>query len=85
MYKNDNPDYYFTRTGFFDLLPAATRIARELHCTRNEMIEAICKVADKAQVYPPVKNRAAWFATVFREKLLEARAEILALKNRYRY
>lgn len=51
-------------------------MARELNYGQEEMIEAICKVADKAPFYPPVKNRAAWFATVFREKLLEARAEI---------
>jgi len=32
--------------------------------------------------YPPTINRTAWFATVYREKLREARAEILA--NRYK-
>jgi len=75
---------YFLRTGFSDLLPVAVRIARELHCTSDEMIEAICKVADKARIYPPTKNRKSWFATVFREKLQEARAEILAFRSRYR-
>ncbi|MBE3588906.1 MAG: hypothetical protein IMW93_10255 [Thermoanaerobacteraceae bacterium] len=36
----------------------------------------------RARHYPPTKNRAAWFATVFREKLGEARAEMLAIKKR---
>ena len=75
---------YFLRTGFFDLLPVATRMARELNYTNNEMIEAICKVYDKARVYPPTRNRAGWFTTVFREKLQEARAEIRAFRSRYR-
>ncbi|MGB9903938.1 MAG: hypothetical protein ACPLQO_04600 [Desulfotomaculales bacterium] len=75
---------YFLRTGFSDLLPVAVRIARELRCTSDEMIEAICKVYDKARAYPPTRNRRSWFATVFREKLQEARAEMLALQNRYR-
>lgn len=75
---------YFVRTGFSDLQPVATRMARELNYTRDEMIEAICKVADKARDYPPTKNRSRWFATVFREKLQEARAEILAFQHRYR-
>jgi len=48
---------YFLRTGFFDLLPVAVRIARELRCTSDEMIEAICKVYDKedASDYTPFK------------------------------
>jgi hypothetical protein len=48
---------YFLRTGFSDLLPVAVRIARELHYTSDEMIEAICKVADKedASDYTPFK------------------------------
>lgn len=50
--------------------------------SREEMIEAICLVADKARIYPPTKNRRAWFTTVFREKLHEARAEIMAQKRR---
>lgn len=78
------PEYslldYFTRTGFGDLLPLAERIARELKYSELEMIEAICKVADKARVYPPTRNRPAWFAKVFREKLQEARVDILAMK-----
>ena len=83
MYKRLSLEYYFASTGFYDLLPLALQMARELHFTPEEMIEAICKVADKARMYPPTRNRPAWFATVFREKLLEARAEILALKKKY--
>lgn len=74
--------YYFANTGFYDLLPAAMQLAIELGYSPEEMIEAVCKVADKARHYPPTKNRAAWFATVFREKLGEARAEMLAIKKR---
>ncbi|NPV30733.1 MAG: hypothetical protein HPY58_14040 [Firmicutes bacterium] len=75
---------YFLFTGFSDLLPVAVKMAQELNYTKEEMIEAICKVADKARVYPPTRNRTGWFATVFREKLQEARAEILAFRNSYR-
>ncbi|MGB9804419.1 hypothetical protein [Desulfofundulus sp.] len=85
MYKRLSLEYYFAGTGFSDLLPLALQMARELHFTREEMIEAICKVADKARMYPPTRNRQAWFAAVFREKLLEARAEIMALKKKYPY
>lgn len=77
--------YYFASCGFADLLPLAMRIARELNCSQMEIIEAICKVADKARAYPPTKNRPAWFAAVFREKLLEARAEVLAWRKKCRY
>ncbi|MBC7326063.1 MAG: hypothetical protein H5T99_12255 [Moorella sp. (in: Bacteria)] len=49
--------YYFAGSGFADLLPLAMRIARELNCSQMEIIEAICKVADKARIYPPTKNR----------------------------
>jgi hypothetical protein len=49
------------------------------------MIEAICKVADKCRAYPPLINKNAWFAKVYREKLLEARADILAYKKCCRY
>jgi hypothetical protein len=44
------------------------------------MIEAICKVNDKFNQYPPTKKRIAWFRLVFEEKLKEARADILAFK-----
>ncbi|MCS5695725.1 hypothetical protein NZJ93_06435 [Desulfofundulus thermocisternus] len=40
-------------------------------------------MADKARMYPPTRNRPAWFAAMFREKLLEERAETLALKKKY--
>lgn len=76
-----SPGHYFNSTGFGDLLPVAVRIARELKYSELEMIEAICRVADKARRYPPTRNRTAWFARVFREKLQEARADILALKT----
>ena len=71
---------YFIRTGFYDLLPLALQIAKELGYTQSEIIEAICKVSDKFFQYPPTKNRTAWFKMVFREKLTEARADILAFK-----
>lgn len=71
---------YFIRTGFYDLLPLALQIAKELGYTQSEIIEAICKVSDKFFQYPPTKNRTAWFRMVFREKLTEARADILAFK-----
>src|SRR5690554_3541634 len=72
---------YFASTGFYDLLPVAKSIMRELGFGQEEALEAICKVADKARVYPPTKNRAVWFAVVFKEKLYEARADILAFKK----
>lgn len=76
--------YYFASCGFADLLPLAMKIAGELDSNPAEMIEAICKVADKAKTYPPTRNRSAWFAAVFREKLLEVRAEVMAWrKNRW--
>lgn len=37
--------------------------------------EAICKVNDKFNQYPPTKNRIAWFRMVFEEKLIESRAD----------
>lgn len=73
--------HYFNCTGFGDLLPLAVRIARELKYSELEMIEAICRVADKARRYPPTRDRTAWFARVFLEKLQEARADILAIKT----
>ena len=84
MQKQDYLEYYFISTGFYDLLPAAVQLARKLGFSRDEMIEAICKVADKAGLFPPYKNRQAWFATVFKEKLGEARADILAYRRYFR-
>jgi hypothetical protein len=69
-------EHYFICTGFFDLLPLARQIAQKMRFEKNEMIEAICKLADKCREYPPTANRTAWFAKVYREKLLEARADI---------
>ena len=71
---------YFIKTGFYDVLPLALKLARDLNYDHVEMIEAICKVNDKFNQYPPTKNRTAWFRMVFEEKLKEARADILAFK-----
>lgn len=68
---------YFSTTGFIDLLPLALKLADKNGYGKNEIIEAICKVADKHKMYPPQHNRTAWFARVFQEKLDEARADIL--------
>jgi len=68
---------YFSTTGFIDLLPLALSLADQAGYGEGEIIEAICKVADKHRVYPPRINRTAWFARVFQEKLNEARADIL--------
>lgn len=76
---------YFIATGFIDMLPTALIMARELNYGFNEVAEAICKVGDKSKQYPPIKNRTAWFKKVFREKLAEARADILAYREEKRY
>ncbi|KGP77065.1 hypothetical protein JT05_01280 [Desulfosporosinus sp. Tol-M] len=68
---------YFIRTGFYDLLPQAMKLAVDLGYDQAEMIEAICKVSDKFYQYPPTKNRNVWFRKVYVEKLAEARADIL--------
>jgi len=71
---------YFIRTGFYDLLPLASQLTKDLGYGQSEMIEAICKVYDKFNQYPPTRNRTAWFRMVFKEKLHEARGDILAFK-----
>ena len=71
---------YFINTGFYDLLPMALNLAGTLGYDHLEMIEAVCKVHDKFNQYPPTKNRTAWFRLVFEEKLKEARADILTFK-----
>lgn len=76
--KNKNLRDYFINTGFSDLLDRALGMARALNYSDAEVIEAICKVSDKFNSFPPVKNRVAWFDKVFQEKLAEARADILA-------
>jgi len=35
----------------------------------------------QCRTYPPLINRSAWFTKVYMEKLLEARADILASKS----
>lgn len=76
--KNKMLKDYFISTGFLDLLDRALGMARALNYTDVEVMEAICKVSDKSNAFPPVRNRVAWFDKVFKEKLAEARAEILA-------
>jgi len=73
-------EYYFTVTGFSDLLPKAVELAAEQNYSEIEMIEAVCKLFDKSRQHPPIRNRSAWFMTVFTEKLAEARSEILVAK-----
>ena len=76
---------YFIKTGFHDLLPMALKLAGTQGYDHFEMIEAICKVHDKFNQYPPTKNRSAWFRRVFEEKLKESRADILAFKGKSEY
>jgi len=76
-----NLEEYFIRTGFYDLLPQATQIAENLGYGQEEMIEAVCKVYDKFCRYPPTRNRTAWFGLVFKEKLYEARGDLLSLRS----
>jgi hypothetical protein len=80
--KNLSLEDYFIRTNFYDLLPVATEIAKDLSYSREEMVEAICKVYDKYCQFPPTKNRTAWFRMVFKEKLGEARGDLLSFKTR---
>jgi len=77
MHIKTSLETYFSKTGFIDLMPLALRVADQEGYSKDEVIEAICKVADKHRVYPPNSNRTAWFAKVFLEKLGEARADIL--------
>lgn len=77
MYLKGGLEGYFIATGFFDLLPLALKLASQAGYGEDVVVEAICKLADKYRVYPPRSNRSAWFAIVFREKLDEARADIL--------
>jgi hypothetical protein len=77
MYFTKEFEPYFISTGFIDLLPLALKLAGQAGYGGDEIIEAICKVADKHREYPPRKNRTAWFACVFKEKLHEARADLL--------
>jgi len=81
MEKRDPLGYYFANTGFYDYLPVALDLISTMGFNREEAIEAVCKVFDKAQVYPPTKNRLAWFIVVFKEKLHESRAEMMAFRK----
>lgn len=83
--KRPSLEDYFITTGFYDLLPLALQLATKLGYDRCEIIEAICKVSDKFNQYPPTKNRVAWFRLVFEEKLKEARADILYFNARNNY
>lgn len=82
MPPNPSLEDYFLVSGFADLLPLALKMAQRDGYGQEEIIEAICLVADKAKTYPPTRNRVAWFATVFREKLRQARAEIKAYERK---
>ena len=70
---------YFIATGFIDLFPLAIKLANQLGYGHSDVIEAICKVADKCKKYPPTRNRTAWFTKVFKEKLGESRADSLRI------
>lgn len=74
----DSLEYYFAHTGFYDLLPVALDLITMLNFNQEVAIEAVCKVFDKARVYPPTVNRSAWFTVVFKEKLYESRAEMIS-------
>lgn len=76
---------YFIDTGFYDLLPMALELASSLGYDTSEMIKAICKVNDKFNQYPPIRNRTAWFRRVFEEKLGEARGDILTYRAKRKY
>ena len=76
---------FFIATGFYDLLPLALEVAESSGYDQAEMIEAICKVNDKYNQYPPTKNRTAWFKRVFEEKLSEARGDILTFRAQAKY
>jgi hypothetical protein len=73
---------YFIQTNFYDLLPLATQIAEDFRYSQEEMIEAVCNVYDKFCRFPPTRNRTAWFCTVFKEKLYEARGDLLSFRAR---
>lgn len=75
-------EYYFARTGFLDLMPTAVEIAAEMNFHQDEIIEAICRTADKLKTDPPTRSRLGWFRKVYREKLQEARAELVAFRAR---
>jgi len=77
-----NLEDYFISTNFYDLLPLSIQISEDLGFNQEEVIVAVCKVFDKHRMFPPTINRTAWFCTVFKEKLLEARADLLYISKR---
>ena len=79
-YEKRTLEDYFIHTNFYDLMPLSIQISGDLGYNQDEVIEAICKVYDKYRQYPPVHNRTAWFCKVFKEKLPEARSDILCFK-----
>lgn len=81
MDKKDRLEYYFASTGFYDFLPMARDLIATMGFTQDEAIGAVCKVFDRARMYPPTKNRSAWFVVVFKEKLHESRADIMAYRK----
>lgn len=83
-FERPNLEQYFIQTGFHDLLPLAWELANDHGYGESEMIEAVCKVTDKYLKYPPKSNRTAWFKTVFKEKLHEAKGDILTFNARKR-
>lgn len=78
-------DYYFTATGFLDLLPQARDTARRLGYGEDEMVQAVSMVFDKLRTDPPTRNRTGWFLTVLTEKLHAAHAEIRAHREKVIY
>jgi hypothetical protein len=75
--------YFFSLTTV-SCPPQALTIATDLGYTEDEIIQAVCLVCDRQRTDPPVRNRTAWFRVVFKEKLGESRAQILAFKRRSR-
>lgn len=85
QFNRQSAEDFFIALGFFDLFPLAMQIAREKGFRQSEIIEAICKVNEKYEQYPPTKSRVGWFKLVFVEKLHEARADIMAFDAKKKY
>jgi len=66
----------FTEAGFLDQLPLALEMAAKHGCDEDAARLAVLLVEAKAAEYPPTRNRSAWFRTVYKEKLGEAKATI---------
>lgn len=80
--ESEKLKFYFTDTGFIDLLPQAIDIATKLGYEEEDMIQAVCLVFDAQRTNPPTRNRTTWFRIVFTEKLGESHAQILAFRKR---